>query len=392
MLSPKVGFFYRFPIFLLLLSCLFLVSCDRDDDSSSDDKDADDDDNDDNNDNDNDNDTEQGGLQREKLEALFEELGFLPYLEINPIRRKDALNGYKRYFFDTTDIKCYNGSAASVAVSYGSGKNVMFFMESGGASWPGYSLALEVDILFDIGYRNRYPLNPLRDWHFVYVPYCDNSVHLGDSEAMENGKLVYHHGLRHTAAAVALMKKLFPNPDKILVSGASAGGFGTFMAWAIVKSQYMDTDTYVLGDSGVGFFNPDEPETWESIQKAWNVHIPDDCEKCNGSVLTYIYEVFMKYDPQVHIGMFTSYYDGIISHLFLDMERDAFRSLLMKVTNEIKTDYPERFARYFIKGGSHTCYAPLLRGGPKYEVNGLSLYEWIDRLVNDDPAWDDVLE
>jgi hypothetical protein len=325
-------------------------------------------------------------------EQIFAELGFLPYLDIKPVSSEPSYNGYTVYTFSTSDIQCYHGGPANVAVSYGASDDVMFFMEGGGASWPGYSLDIDVDALFDLGYRNRDAVNPLRDWNFVYVPYCDDSIHTGDADDIEGGEEVHHRGLRQTAAAAALAGRLFPNAQRVLVTGASAGGFGTYEGWPIVKSQFMNARTYILSDSGVGFWNPSKPGTWATIKKAWNLHVPTECAQCSGTILTYLYELWMAIDPQLKVGMFSSWHDFVISRLFLQMDKDAFAELLRDVTDEVKADYPDRFARFLISGNSHTCYEPLLPGGPNYAVDGVSLYDWIGQLVYDETDWVDHLQ
>ncbi len=343
---------------------------------------------------DDDNDTTPA-FDRELADRINEEMGFLPYLDIKPVRSEPGRNGYTVYYYSTDDLECYYGGEANVAVSYGGSDNVMFFMEGGGASWPGYSFAVSLDFLGDLGYRNRRPENPLRDWNFVYVPYCDNSIHAGDADDLENGREVHHRGLRHTAAAAALAGRLFPNAQKVLITGASAGGFGTYEAWPIVKSQFMDAQTYIMSDSGVGFFNPERLDTWTTIKQAWNLHIPSQCTRCSGPVLTYLYELMMRIDPQVKIGMFSSWHDFIISRMFLQMNKDAFAALLGEVTDQIKADFPDRFARFIISGATHTCYQIPFVGPPagaNYAVDGVSLYEWIDQLVNDEPYWTDHLQ
>jgi hypothetical protein len=328
----------------------------------------------------------------DRAEQIFEELGFLSYLDIEPVRSEPAINGYTRYYFSTDDIQCYWGGEANVAVSRGTSNNVMFFMEGGGASWPGYSFAVQLDYLPDMGFKNRDPQNPLRDWNFVYVPYCDNSIHSGDADTIEFGRTVHHQGLRHTAAAAALARKLFPHPDKVLVTGSSAGGFGTYIAWPIVKSQYMDVDTYILDDSGDGFWDPGKPDDWETIKAAWNLHFPVECERCKGTIQTFIFELWMDIDPQLRVGMFSSWHDFIISRMFLRMDSEVFGDILNNVTSQIAYDYPGRFGRFIIRGSTHTCYEFILPGGANYPVDGVSLYEWIGQLVNDSPAWRSHIE
>ena len=328
---------------------------------------------------------------REKLEDLFDEMGFLPYLGFEPVRTEELENGFTRYFYSTDDFRCYDGGEANVAVSPGTSDNVIFYMEGGGARWPGFFLGIEIDNPGHYGLMSGKEANPLRDWNVVYVPYCDNSVHAGDNEYEEAGWTVYHHGLRHTAAAAALSKELVPEPGKVLVTGVSAGGFGTFAGWPIVKSVYMDTDTYVLNDSGIGVWNPDRPDTFEAMKNAWNLPIPDACERCQeGTVLTWVVELAMEYDPQVRVGLSSFYRDFVIANLFLRMNAADYEALILDVTGQIEADYPDRGARFFVEGRGHTFF--MMDGGPNYEVDGISLYEWIGWLVNEDPRWDDVLE
>ena len=360
------------------------TSDDDDDDSGQ----MDDDDNDSGDDDDSGNDDR---TPREKLEDLFDEMDFQPYLEFEPIRTEELENGFTRYFYSTDDFRCYDGSEANVAVSPGTSNNVIFYMEGGGARWPGFPFGIEWDKPRRRGFMSDKDENPLRDWNVVYVPYCDNSVHAGDNEYEEAGWTVYHHGLRHTAAAAALASELFPEPDKVLVTGQSAGGFGTFAGWPVVKSLYMDADTYVLNDSGLGVWNPDRRDTFEAMTAAWNLPIPDDCERCQeGTVLTWAIELALEYDPQVRVGMFTFSRDLLISVLFLGMNPADFEALVLDVTGQIKAAYPDTYSRFFVEGTEHT--SSMLDGGPSYEVDGLSLYEWIGWLVNEDPRWDDVLE
>ncbi len=383
--------------------CMLLISCGDDDpstssgqaDSGDDDTEVEGDDDtvgaDDDVNDDVDDDDPPRELQREKLEAMFEEMGFRPYLEFEPVREEEIWGGYTRYFYSMDDLRCYDGSEANVAISFGDSDNVIFFMDGGGASWPGYFFGFEIDMPRNEGYISRRESNPLRDWNIVYVPYCGNDLHAGDNEIEGLLGTQYHHGARHTAAAAALMKQIFPNPDKILLTGISAGGFGTFFAWPIVKSLYMDTQTYIHDDAGVGFWNPDAQDTFDVIMDAWNLRIPSACVKCqNSTVKTWLFELYMEYDPSLRVGMFTSYQDYIISELFLGMTGPAFQAVTLDVTGQIKNNYPDQFARFFIKGRVHT--SSLLGLGPNYSVDGTSLYDWVGMLVSEDPAWDDLLQ
>jgi len=166
---------------------------------------------------------------------------------------------------------------------------------------------------------------------------------------------------------------------------------GPFAGWPAVKSQYMDTDTYVLNESGIGVWNPDRPENFELMKEARNLRIPEACLQCQeGAVLTWPVELILDLDPQVRVGMYSSYRDFLISTFFLHMGGRAYKDLIMDVTGQIKAAYPDSFSRFFINGYSHTI--TMSPEGANYEVDGISVYDWVGMLVNEHPAWDDLLE
>jgi hypothetical protein len=340
------------------------------------------------------------------LEKLVDDVGARPFVDAgapSPVSEEPATNtGYTDHIFDPTGAnarRCADGTPFRVSLLQGTSDNVMIFFEGGGATWPGpdgeeqgfsYALALGQDVSF----RSRRAENPLKDWSVVYVPYCDFSIHSGNGTATVGGTDRHFEGLRNTAAAAAFLKSNFPNAKKVLVAGSSAGGFGTYMAWPMVKRLYVDTPVHILNDSGCGFWNPDDIAAWQRIKTAWNLVIPEVCERCEETVFTYIYETYMAADPQLRIGMFSSYRDQLISTKFLGMTGAAYEKKLKEVTGNIRAEWPGQYGRFLIKGNSHTSYEvpPLLPGGPLYEVEGTSMFEWIDALVNSDAPVPDLLE
>jgi len=323
----------------------------------------------------------------QELQNLFDDLGFLPYLGIRPVRQAPGDDGFVEYDFDYNEVRGFAGEVARARVSRGSSDNVMLFMDGGGAVWPGGGLYLGADNPLAYEILRRTDDNPVHDWNYVYVPYCDASLHLGDNIYEYPWGKGYHQGMRHTAAAVALMKELFPHAPKVLVAGVSAGGFGTLYGWAIAKSQYLDAETFVLSDSGVGFWNPDDLAMWQAMQTAWNLHMPPQCEKCDGPIMTYLYETYMDLDPQVRVGLFSSYRDWVMS-AFTGMTQDQFQYDLLSITDNIRQAQPDRFGRFFIKGRQHTS----LQGGLGNEIHGVTYGEWIERMIYGNAPWIDELE
>ena len=51
----------------------------------------------------------------------------------------------------------------------------------------------------------------------------------------------YHHGLKNLSASIDVIASTFPAPDRILLTGNSAGGFGTDYMLPLVRKLYPDT-------------------------------------------------------------------------------------------------------------------------------------------------------
>lgn len=234
------------------------------------------------------------------------------------------------------------------------------------------------------------PNNPVAGWNFIWVPYCDGSVHMGDNNAdYDNDTQTdhWHWGLRNTSAAVTLMEELVPYPEKILITGCSAGGYGTFIATMLIRLVYPNAKLYVVNDSGPGLFDPDKPDTWQLIKNTWNIEplLPDDCLEC-GDQLIYLYKWMLTRDDDLNIGLFSSYRDEVIGGTYLSMAPAEFEELLMTESGGLRQLFPDTFKRFFINGSSH-CISDY-----EYEVNRVSILEWIGYLVNDENQWADVLE
>ena len=71
--------------------------------------------------------------------------------------------------------------------------------------------------------------NPFRDWTFIVIPYASGDFHTGTGEYhyTQNGedKVVYHNGYNNYAAFIEEIKEYVGEPDTLLVTGFSAGGF-----------------------------------------------------------------------------------------------------------------------------------------------------------------------
>jgi hypothetical protein len=325
----------------------------------------------------------------------LQDLGFGKYLDASDeLRTKTRDSGWDIYHYDLSDCRCLLGTDYVLMARKGSeSTKTVLWMEGGGACFPGRDECTKEAVVSPLkmkfGLASSNPHNPVKDWNYIYVPYCDGSIHLGDSDADydNNGQPDHWHwGLKNTTAAVRLMKELFPQSREILVAGCSAGGYGTLGTTPIVRLQFPQANLYVLNESGLGLMNPALYDTYAAAYRIWNITplFPPDCPLC-GQQLIYIYPWMLARDPYLRVGVFSSYGDATFSANW-EMAPQDFKILLLDASAAARADYPDRFHRYFIEGSQH-CVLDY-----SYEVDGVTIWDWISYMLENDPRWTDVLE
>jgi hypothetical protein len=315
----------------------------------------------------------------------------------------DAWDGY---IFAKTEYQCVLGGHYGVLAHAGTETDkTVFWLQPGEECWPDHPNCGKSDKQYTdeqglayivngadggpFGPVSADPDNPVAKWNYVYVPTRDGSFHFGDAAADYDEDGVpdhFHNGLRQTSAAVSLMQQLFPNSKKILIAGSSNGGYGTFGATPIVRLAFPDAQLYVLDDSGPGLFRPEEPAVWPVLIKTWNLSpmLPANCPQCQDQLI-YLFDWMLDYDSKLKIGMYTSYQDAVISQV-VGMSGAENEQLLRTASTQIHQNHTDTFKRYFIQGDSH-CIADFYN-----QVNGVTVWMWLDAFINDRPGWTDILE
>ena len=97
----------------------------------------------------------------------------------------------------------------------------------------------------------------LRDATVVFVPYCTGDVHSGSAVATYASPLPGRDAItwRHVGHAnvLAFLKRLgatFPDPGRLVISGSSAGGFGSMSNYPEFRRYWPDAKAYLVDDSG----------------------------------------------------------------------------------------------------------------------------------------------
>jgi Pectinacetylesterase len=306
------------------------------------------------------------------------------------------------YDFDPADGPvCLRGAPYSVSVLDQGSENLMIYLQGGGAcvsllcrstkevmqrGVPAPSMASPVLGILD----QNDAQNPVAGWNVVYVPYCDGSVFGGDGDFMNPSDTEgtrYHHGQKNFAAALDLALKHFPDPQKVLLAGSSAGGWGTVYHRGLVRSQYPRAQLTVFNDAGIGFAvnQPTVADEWTATR-----HRPPSCAECQTHAhMTYFVKYMLEHDPDTWVGDFSSYGDSVIRFFTFSPDAESFKQVLMQETDMLAQAFPDRYKRFFVTGESHTT---LIRDFHTNVIEGVTVAQWLGKMIDRDPSWAELLQ
>jgi Pectinacetylesterase len=307
---------------------------------------------------------------------------------------------YDLYTFDPREDgpTCLYGTPYRVSVDDRGPDDLQIYLQGGGACWSAKCTTNQTAAMGipPIGWTSDDPvLNPaLAQFSVVYVAYCDGSVHSGDNimRNPDGSVLRYHHGLENLSAAIDVARLRFPHPRRIVLSGSSAGGFGTILGSALVRMAYPHTPLYVIDDAGPGVTNPDEPSLMEAVKNEWKVaqFLPASCAGClDSGQFTSVVSWGLAHDPSLRVSLFSAYQDSVIGPEFLKMKGPDYEKLLVQETSKVYAEHPEQYHRFFWDGGDHTA---LLGGYSDLEIQGIGLVPFTQAMLDGGPDWRDLLE
>lgn len=185
------------------------------------------------------------------------------------------------------DTTCARGSEYAYFVRKGSVNKVVIDFIGGGACWDAITCSVADAIFQDTVdsvrerieggeptgfYDDQNPANPFKDWYHVVIPYCTGDVHWGDSvttynEGQENAITINHKGAVNSRAVLDWVYGNFADPEQIMVTGCSAGSYGSALWSAYVMQHYPDSEVFQFGDSGAGVITQ---QFFEDSFPSWN--------------------------------------------------------------------------------------------------------------------------
>ncbi len=296
---------------------------------------------------------------------------------------------------------CSDGSPWRFYVAQGAADKVIINFQGGGACWDAatcnpqsrlYTTRLQIqDLQAGQGVFNRNnPENPFRDWTHVFVPYCTADLHWGNNTARYGDLTIQHKGAVNARQAVLWVFNNIPNPQNVMVTGCSAGGYGSIMWAPYFMRRYPNANVVQMGDAALGVapasFFPVASSTWgiQSALPGWIGGLEPGKLGSND-----LYKAFAQAYPNRSFAQYSTLLDEVqifFYSLILSQPRPTpeiaqqwAQGALANLAS-IKQSAPN-FYSYLAPGAKHCII-----GRPEFyttKVGDVSFAEWVRKLVSD---------
>jgi len=178
-------------------------------------------------------------------------------------------------FFAIPGAQCRDGSPAGFSVSLSrASKKLVLYLNGGGACFNAFTCGANPSSVEDqratatgIFARGRAE-NPVGEWTHVFVPYCTGDVFAGNNPAGDvpgvgPQKFV---GYANMKLFLAKLAATFPDVERVLLTGTSAGGFGAAANYGQALRAFPSIPVNLLDDSGPPM---GEPPLAQCLQDRW---------------------------------------------------------------------------------------------------------------------------
>jgi hypothetical protein len=175
---------------------------------------------------------------------------------------------------------CALGTPFAFFARPGNPKRLMVYFQGGGACWNGETCDVRGRPTFDpqvdstdhpSRWRGIFDFsredNPVRDYTIVVVPYCTGDTFLGDrtrtytsgprSRQPNRTFEIRHVGALNAQYVLDWIYARVRNPDRIFVTGSSAGAIPSPLYAAQIAKRYPRARVVQLGDAGGGYRTPE---------------------------------------------------------------------------------------------------------------------------------------
>jgi hypothetical protein len=304
------------------------------------------------------------------------------------------------------DSRCRDGSSTGLGLNIGSSRNVMVFLDQGGACFDSSVClfnaasygAAEFGGGMSQGIFNRAdPDNPLRDYNFVFIPYCTGDVHSGNNPSGSldgvDGPQQFV-GYKNLDVFLARVVPTFPDASQVLFVGSSAGGFGVLLNADHAARWFAPIPVTVLSDSGppmtAAVAEPCLQQRWNDLWGFRNAVLGDcagDCPLANDYMIDDLFHFVWRY-PSYRIALISSIQDATIDFFFSygymncaggTIPPANYEAGLLDLRSELQQAGQTSFSTYYIPDTRHIWL--MTDAGFATSVGGVPLKQWVGNLL-----------
>lgn len=309
---------------------------------------------------------------------------------------------------DFPEASCRDGSTTGIGVNLNpDATEVLIYLQGGGACWNsltcqanpstfgaaefggGSSLASGI-------FSRSNAANPVANWNHVFVPYCTGDVHSGSNpDGMIGGQPQRFVGYDNMEAYLKRLVPTFPNATKVLLAGASAGGFGASGTSYLVQQYFGPVEVVTLNDSGPAMrgdvlapcLQTQWRDTW-GLDETFLGACGDNCPDKTDFLVDYVRWVSEVVSPDRRWALMSTRSDDTIRFFFglgenncasfTAMDAARFSAGLDALADEVQPN--PNFGIFYAPGTSHT----FLRSPSFYstEVDGVVMADFVRDLVD----------
>ena len=281
-------------------------------------------------------------------------------------------------------------------------KKLLIYFQGGGACWDGATCD-DDSLLYAKGvdygaletYRGIFdfsnPENPVADYTMVFVTYCSADVHTGTrdvtfTDSLGFQKLTHFQGYVNSQSALQWTYANFPDPERVLVTGSSAGALGAIFFAEPIMVQYPDAPVVALGDGYVGVM----PIAWPGLE-VWGTraNLPGALRQplaltTPANFATSLYASAADLLPARTFAQFTTAADvfQIGYYATAGGQPRAWPDLMWN--NLAQLNQVNNFRSYVADGAEHTILA--FNRFYTTQTNGVRFRDWVADLINEQPV------
>ena len=267
------------------------------------------------------------------------------------------------------------------------------------------------------------PENPFEDYTQVFVPYCTGDIFWGSRDTEYHHPLlaepwtIHHRGYDNVLWVLSEILSYYQTdldsvPEKVVLIGGSAGGYGVAFALApLVALLPEETEVYVVADAASGLISEEF-----YVRTLGGASMTDGVWGIENNVADFMLEAFTGgaaeipvavYDalaaqyPDTRFGQYTTAFDAVqifyynLSRHIDDPERwldpvelaPAGLEWTMQVRENLHETAANHNVRYYIGAGIDHTVVGDERFYEEDSAWGVDFRDWLDDMVNEDGEW-----